>query len=317
MDRLDAMSVLLAVVEEGSLSAGARRLRAPLATVSRKVADLERHLHARLLGRTSRRVQLTDAGRAYVASVKRILEQVEEAERDAAGEYSAPRGELHVTAPTMFGRTHVLPLAVDFLKAHPEIDLRLLLNDRQVNLVEEHIDVAIRIGHLADSDLRVTRLGEVRRVVCASPAYLARRGTPAVPDDLPAHDGITFRGFANAPEWRYRGDNPIWAAEPHTRLAVNSTECAVSAAVAGLGIARLLSYQIEDELRSGSLVPILEEFGPPAMPVSLVYPEAGLLPHKVRAFLDWAAPRLRARLSEPPPAATSGRSTGRRRGTQD
>jgi DNA-binding transcriptional LysR family regulator len=163
-------------------------------------------------------------------------------------------------------------------------------------LVEEQIDVAVRIGHLSDSDLRTTKVGEVRRVACASPAYLAQRGRPSVPDDLVAHDGITFRGFASAPEWRYRGDSRAWAAEPRTRLAVNSTEAAVAAAVGGLGIARLLSYQIEDELRSGSLVSILDDFAPEPMPVSLVYPEAGMLPRKVRAFLDWAAPRLRARL---------------------
>lgn len=296
MDRLDAMSVLLAVAEEGSLSAASRRLRAPLATVSRKVSDLEKHLRTQLLVRTSRRILLTDAGRSYVAAAKRILEQVAEAERDAAGEYSAPRGELHVTAPTMFGRTHVLPLAIDFLKEQREIDLRLLLNDRHVNMIEEHIDVAVRIGHLVESDLRATKVGEVRRVACVSPAYLAQRGTPSVPDDLLAHDGITFGGATNAPEWRYRGDSRAWRAEPHTRLAVNSTESAVAAAVAGLGIARLLSYQIDDELRSGALVPILDDFAPEPMPVSLVYPEAGLLPHKLRAFLDWAAPRLRARL---------------------
>ena len=296
MDRFDAMRVLLAVVEEGSLSAASRRLRAPLATVSRKVADLERHLRTQLIVRTSRRVALTDAGRAYVAATKRILEQVEEAERAAAGEYSAPRGELHVTAPTMFGRTHVLPIALDFLKEQPEIDLRLLLNDRQVNMAEEHIDVAVRIGHLVDSDLKATRVGSVRRIACASPAYLARRGTPATPDDLAAHDGITFHGFASAPEWRYRGDGPAWSTEPRTRLAVNSTEAAVAAAVAGLGVARLLSYQIAEELRSGALVAILEDFAPEPMPVSLVYPEAGLLPLKARAFLDWTAPRLRAKL---------------------
>jgi DNA-binding transcriptional LysR family regulator len=296
MDRFDAMTVLLTVVEEGSLSAASRRLRAPLATVSRKVADLERHLRTQLLVRTSRRVALTDAGRAYVAATKRILEQVEEAERAAAGEYSAPRGELHVTAPTMFGRTHVLPIALDFLKEQPEIDLRLLLNDRQVNMAEEHIDVAVRIGHLVDSDLKATRVGSVRRIACASPAYLARRGTPATPDDLAAHDGITFHGFASAPEWRYRGDGPAWSTEPRTRLAVNSTEAAVAAAVAGLGVARLLSYQIAEELRSGALVAILEDFAPEPMPVSLVYPEAGLLPLKARAFLDWTAPRLRAKL---------------------
>jgi DNA-binding transcriptional LysR family regulator len=296
MDRLEAMSALLAVVEEGSLSGASRRLRTPLATVSRKVADLEKHLRTQLLVRTSRRVHLTDAGRAYVEAARRILEQVEEAERGAAGEHSAPKGELEVTAPIVFGRTHLLPIAIEFLKEQQEIDMRLLLHDRQVNMVEEHIDVALRIGHLVDSDLRATKVGEVRRVACVSPAYLAQRGAPATPDDISKHDGITFRGFENSPEWRYRGDTPAWIAEPRKRLAVNSTEAAVAAAVAGLGIVRLLSYQIEQELRSGALVLILEDFAPKPLPVNLVYPESSLRLLKVRAFLDWAAPRLRARL---------------------
>ncbi|WP_375409105.1 LysR family transcriptional regulator [uncultured Methylobacterium sp.] len=296
MDRFDAMSVLLAVVEEGSLSAASRRLRAPLATVSRKVADLERHLRTQLIVRTSRKVQLTDAGRAYVASTKRILEQVEEAERAAAGEYSTPRGELHVTAPGMFGKRHLLPLAIAFLKEHPDITLRLFLADRQINLIEEHVDLALRIGHLEDSGLIATRVGAVQRVTCASPDYLAQRGTPQTPEDLRVHDGISFQGFPVAPEWRYRRDNPTFVVEPRTRLAVNTTEAAVAAAIAGLGIIRVLTYQVADELRSGELQVVLGEFAPAAMPVSLVYPDAGLLPLKVRAFLDWTAPRLRTQL---------------------
>ena len=296
MDRFDAMSVLLAVVEEGSLSAASRRLRAPLATVSRKVADLERHLRTQLIVRTSRRVELTDAGRAYVAATKRILEQVEEAERAAAGEYSAPRGELHVTAPGMFGKRHLLPLAIAFLKEHPDITLRLFLADRQINLTEEHVDLALRIGHLEDSGLIATRVGAVQRVTCASPDYLAQRGTPQTPEDLRVHDGISFQGFPVAPEWRYRRDNPTFVVEPRTRLAVNTTEAAVAAAIAGLGIIRVLTYQVADELRSGELQVVLGEFAPAAMPVSLVYPDAGLLPLKVRAFLDWTAPRLRTQL---------------------
>ena len=278
MDRFDAMSVLLAVVEEGSLSAASRRLRAPLATVSRKVADLERHLRTQLIVRTSRKVQLTDAGRAYVASTKRILEQVEEAERAAAGEYSTPRGELHVTAPGMFGKRHLLPLAIAFLKEHPDITLRLFLADRQINLIEEHVDLALRIGHLEDSGLIATRVGTVQRVTCASPDYLAQRGTPQTPEDLRVHDGISFQGFPVAPEWRYRRDNPTFVVEPRTRLAVNTTEAAVAAAIAGLGIIRVLTYQVADELRSGELQVVLGEFAPAAMPVSLVYPDAGLLP---------------------------------------
>ncbi|MGO4675047.1 LysR family transcriptional regulator [Bosea sp. 2YAB26] len=303
MDRFDAMSVLLAVVEEGSLSAGARRLRSPLTTVSRKVADLEQHLGTRLLVRTSRRVALTDAGRDYVAASRRILEQVEEAERAAAGEYSEPRGELSVTAPVVLGRRHVLPVAAEFLAEYARIDLRLFLIDRHVNLLEEHLDIGVRLGHLADSSLMGTRVGEVRRVICASPGYLARHGRPAVPEDLRAHDGITFKGFSTSPEWRYRGDTEALSVEPRTRLAVNSTEAAVEAAVAGLGVARVLSYQIVDELRSGALVPLLEAFAPEPIPVQLVYAAQGQLPVKARAFLDWAAPRLRARLADLPVCA--------------
>ncbi|MBM6593576.1 LysR family transcriptional regulator [Microvirga pudoricolor] len=297
MDRFNAMTVLLTVVEQGSLSAASRHLRVPLATVSRRVADLERHLSAQLLVRTSRQVELSDAGRAYVEAAKRILEQVREAEREAAGEYTVLRGELHVTAPTMFGRTHVLPVALDFLKDHPDIDLRLLLNDRQVNLIEDHIDVAVRIGHLIDGGLRAAKVGAIRRIACASPTYLAQRGFPTTPGDLAGHDGITFQGFERAPEWRYRGDSSAWTTEPRTRLAVNSTEAAVAAAVAGLGVARLLSYQVERELHSGVLLAILEDFAPEPMPVTLVYPERGRLASKARAFIDWTAPRLRARLS--------------------
>lgn len=297
MDRLDAMKVLLAVVDEGSLSAGARRLGTPLATVSRKMAELERHLGTQLLVRGSRRIALTDAGTAFVAASRAILDRVEEAERSAAGEYSEPRGELAITAPAVFGQRHVLPLALEFLSAHPRIDLRLLLIDRHVSLVEEHLDVGLRIGHLEDSALRATRVGEVRRVICASPGYLAGHGTPTRPDDLAAHDGISFRSFAVAPEWRYRGDTASFSVQPRTRMAVNTTEAAIAAAVAGAGFVRVLSYQVGDELRSGTLVAVLEAFAPDPIPVQLIYAAQGMLPAKTRAFIDWIAPRLRSRLT--------------------
>ncbi len=295
MDRFDAMSVLLAVVEEGSISAGARRLRAPLATVSRKMAELERHLGTQLLVRTSRRIALTDAGRGFVEASRRILEQMDDAERAAAGEYREPRGELAVTAPAVFGRLHVLPLAAEFLADHPKIDLRLSLVDRQVNLIDEHLDAAVRLGHLEDSALIATRIGSVRRVICASPAYLSARGTPTIPADLAAHDGIGFRNVAGASDWNYRGDNAALV-EPRTRVSLNTVEAAIDAAVAGLGIARLLSYQIVDQLRAGTLVALLEDFAPEPIPIQLVHSGQGLLPVKVRAFIDFIAPRLRARV---------------------
>src|ERR1700676_3464640 len=176
MDRLESMSILVAAVDAGSLSAAARRLGTPLATVSRKVSELEAHLKTRLLTRSSRKLALTDAGRSYSEACKRILEDVGEAERAASGEYSAPKGDLIITAPIVFGRLHVLPIAMEFLKAYPDIDIRIVLADRLVNLLEDHIDLAVRIGELPDSSLVATRVGAIRRVACASPAYLAVHG---------------------------------------------------------------------------------------------------------------------------------------------
>ncbi|SFL87284.1 transcriptional regulator, LysR family [Bradyrhizobium sp. NFR13] len=294
MDRFEAMSVLLAVVEAGSLSAGARHLRAPLATVSRKVAELEQRLGTRLVIRTSRKLTLTDAGRAYVAASRRILEQLEEAEREAGGEYNAPRGVLHVTAPVAFGQRHLLPIALAFLAEQSDISLRLTLADKQIDLVSEHVDLALRIGHLEDNALIATRVGVVHRVICASPAYLARNGIPRVPEDLARHDGIAFNGFATSPEWRYRRDTAAFAVDPRSKLAVNTTDAAIQAALAGIGIIRVLCYQVADELKSGRLQILLPDFAPEPLPVSLVYPDAGLQPLKVRCFLDWAMPRLRA-----------------------
>lgn len=297
MDRLDAMAVLIAVAEAGSFSAASRKQHQPLATISRKVADLEAHLGAKLVMRTRRGTELTEAGRGYIEASRRILEQVEEAERNAAGEYTAPRGELRITASTMFGRAHVLPIAFEFLERNPEITLKLHLEDRQIDLVDAHIDVAVRIGHLEGDGLVAMKVGEVRRMICASPGYLARRGTPRRPGDLKGHDGISFRGFAVTPEWRYRGDNPALGSEPGARISVNSTEAAIDAAVAGFGLARLLSYQVEDLVRQGRLQAVLPEFEPAPLPVSLVHAGNGLRSLKVRAFLDWTAPRLRARLN--------------------
>lgn len=298
MDRFDAMSVLLAVVEAGSLSAGARQLRAPLATVSRKVAELEQHLGTRLVIRSSRRLTLTEAGRAYVAASRRILGQLEEAEREAAGEYHAPRGALHVTAPIGFGQRHLMPIALTFLAEQPDITLRLTLADRQIDLVNEHVDLALRIGHLDDSALIATSVGVVHRVICASPSYLARLGVPRVPADLAQHDGITFNGFATSPEWRYRRDTAAFAVEPRSKLAVNTTDAAIQAALADIGIIRVLCYQVADELKSGRLQILLPDFAPEPLPVSMIYPDTGLQPLKVRCFLDWAVPRLRAGMAQ-------------------
>jgi len=298
MDRFDARSVLLAVTDAGSLSAGARRLGMPLATVSRKVSELEAHLHTKLLNRGSRRLELTDAGQSYVAACRRILEDVVEAERAASGEYRAPRGELVITAPIVFGRLHVLPIVGAFLKAYPDIDVRLTLADRVVNILEEHVDVALRIGELPDSSLIASRVGLIRRVVCASPDYLEARGTPADPNDLESHDCVTFEGLTSSRSWTFWNNGVPRVAAIPSRLVVNTAESAVDMAVAGLGLTRLLSYQIEAPLAEGKLRVVLERFEPPQVPVSLVYGSSGLLPLKLRAFLDFAMPRLKAKLAK-------------------
>jgi DNA-binding transcriptional LysR family regulator len=298
MDRLEAMSILLTAVEAGSLSAASRRLGMPLATVSRKVSDLEAHLRTRLFNRTSRRLSLTDAGRSYVEACRRILEEVTEAERAAAGEYSAPKGDLIITAPVVFGRLHVLPVITAFLTAYQDINVRLVLADRIVSLLEDHIDLAVRIGPLSDSGLVATRVGEIRWVVCASPAYFAARGVPQRPADLGAHDCITFERSPDA--WRFPAGKPSVSRSDASvavrpRLVVNSAEAAIDAAVAGLGITRVLSYQVVNAMRAGSLTVVLQDFEPAPWPVSLVHAGSGrLLPLKLRAFLDYAAPRLKA-----------------------
>ncbi|MER9215913.1 LysR family transcriptional regulator [Mesorhizobium sp. M0663] len=295
MDRLQSMSLFVAAAETGSLSAAGRRFGIPLTTVSRKVSDLEKHLKTRLLNRPARQLSLTDAGHAYLAACRRILDEVGEAERIAAGEYNAPTGELIVTAPIVFGRLHVLPVVTSFLSVYPEVGVRLTLADRITQLVEEHIDLAIRIGELADSSLIATRLGSIRRVVCASPAYLAEHGTPKTPQELAAHSAITFEGLTAA-SWTFATGKAEFAVPVRSRLRVNTAEAAIDAAIAGVGVTRLLSYQIAAAVRSGTLRPVLQEFEPDPWPVSLVHAGQGLLPVKLRAFLDFAAPRLRQRL---------------------
>ena len=296
LDRLESMSILVTAAEAGSLSAAARRLGTPLATVSRKVSELEAHLKTRLLNRSSRRLTLTDAGRSYVAACKRILDDVGEAEHAASGEYRAPKGELIITAPIVFGRLHVLPVVAAFLSAYPDIDIRIVLADRAVNLLEERIDLALRIGELPDSSLVATRVGAIRRVVCGSPAYFAARGTPTRPGELSTHDCVTFEGLASPDAWIFTTGKSETSVAIHSRLVVNTAEAAIDAAIAGVGITRVLSYQIANALQAGTLAVALREFEPAPWPVSLVYAGQRLLPLKLRAFLDFAAPRLKAQL---------------------
>ena len=298
MDRFEAMSMLLSAVDRGSLSAASRELRVPLPTLSRKISDLEARLGTRLLTRTTRKLSLTDAGAAYVGAARRILEQVEDAERTAAGEFTTPRGELVLTAPILFGRLHVLPLVIEFLALYPDIDVRLMLSDRNVDLIDDHVDMAVRIGELPDSAMIATRVGAMRTVICASPALLAGHGTPMGIADLAGLPCVSFDMFGAAPTWLLRAQGakiPIGIAI-RVRLSVSTAEAAIEAAEAGVGATRVLHYQAADALARGTLAIILAEAEPAPLPVHIVHPGRGMLPLKTRSFLDFAVPRLRERL---------------------
>lgn len=298
MDRLEAMSILVAAAEAGSLSAAGRNLGAPLPTISRKVAELEAHLKTQLLVRSARGLTLTDAGAAFVSASKRILEEVNEAERAASGEYSAPRGDLIITAPVVFGRLHVLPVVTDFLAAFPEISVRLTLSDRNVHLVDDHIDLAVRIGALQDSSMIATRVGSVPRVVCGSPGYFATHGVPKTPTDLSGLAGITFEisNFTSAWDFAMPGSRAVQTVAIRSRLWVNTAEAAIDAAAAGAGVTRVLSYQVARAVAEGKLRIVLAAFEFAPLPVSLMH-APGMMPLKLRAFRDFAAPRLRLALA--------------------
>ncbi len=295
MDRFEAMSMLLEVVGKGSLSAASRSLRVPVATLSRKVSDLEALLGAKLLIRTTRKLTLTDAGIAYVSAARRILEQLEEAEREAAGEFTTPKGELVLTAPILFGRLHVLPVVTDFLALYPEINIRLILTDRNVHLIDDDVDLAVRIGRLPESSMIASRIGGMRTVVCASPVLLAGHGIPQSPTDLERFPCVTTDTPMPSPGWRFQpaGSSSSVEVPIVPRLSVTTSEAAVQAAIRGAGVTRLLHYQVAEAIAAGTLQIILEAYEPEPAPISLLHAAHGQMPLKMRRFLDFAAPRLR------------------------
>lgn len=296
MDRLGAIRVFIAVADSGSLSGAGRRLSMPLSTVSRHLAALETDLGLRLVTRTTRRLALTEAGRAYLNVCRQVLDELEAAERRLAGEQDEPQGELGLTAPIVFGRLHVLPVVNEFLATFARMRVRMLLVDRVVDLIEEDLDIAIRIGTLPDSALIATRLGAIRYVTCASPTYLSARGIPSVPLDLMNHDCIGFSAISTTERWNYSSGKRQQQVKVQPRLVVNTAEAAMDAAVAGLGIARVFSYQGAAGLRRGALTLILEDYEPSEIPVSLVHIENRLPQAKVQSFISFAVRRLRGRL---------------------
>ena len=312
MDRLEAMSILVASADTGSFSAASRLLGIPLPTVSRKVADLEAHLNTQLLVRSTRKLSLTEAGIAYVDACKRILEQVDEAESQASGEYTIPRGTLAMTAPIVLGRLHIVPLVNGFLANFAEINVHLTLSDKTLNLVDEHIDIAVRVGTLPNSTLVATKVGEIRRVVCGSPAYFAAHGTPKSPEDLAGHKCVTFTALASGMTWVFnpRG-GPSKSVQPFCRLKINTAESAIDAAIAGIGVTNVLSYQVARPVAEGKLKVILQDYEPDPIPIHIVHAGQALVPLKIRRFMEFAAPRLRESLASDlakldAPAGTAG-----------
>jgi len=286
MDRIDAMQAFVAVADLRGFAPAARKLKLSPSAVTRLVAALEQRLGARLLQRTTRSLALTDAGTRYLERAKRILADVEEAERAAEGERTRPSGRLVVSAPVGFGRLHVSPMISAYLRRHREVSGELRLEDRLVNLVEDGIDLAVRIGHLPDSSLVARQVGEMRRIVVASPAYLKRRGEPKSPEAITPHDTIQFGASALTAQWRFVQDGREVRIDVTPRLVTNSADAAIHYAMEGGGLTRVLAYQAADAVKRGRLTIVLGAFEQPALPIHIVYPTSRLLSAKVRTFID-------------------------------
>lgn len=293
MDRLDAMRAFVAAGEEQGFAAAARRLGQSPPAVTRAVAALEKHIGTLLLHRTTRIVRLTDAGARYLADCKRVLAEIDEAEASAAGSHGKPEGELTVTAPVLFGRLFVAPVILAFLGRYPAVSVRTTLLDRVADLIEEGFDVGIRIAHLPDSAMSAIRVGEVRRVVCASPDYLARRGTPKSPADIARHDAISFGSPDGPVSWPFVTGGRIERVTPPARFMVNTADVAVAAAIAGHGLTQVLSYQAAADVRASKLKIVLAEFEQPPIPIHVVHAAGRQANARVRAFVDFAASQLR------------------------
>ncbi len=293
MDRLHAIEVFIAVADAGSFAKAGARLRLSPPAVTRAVSALEDRLGARVFNRTTRSLTITDVGQRFLESARRVLIDLDGAEKEAVGETGVPQGHLTVTASVTFGRSALAPIVCSFLAQHPRVSVSVLLLDRIANLVEEGIDLAVRIGPLPESSLVAKRIGTVRRVLVASPGYLARRGTPSSPADLRLHSMIAFTGLMPNREWRFRDGRTGNGVSFMPRLEINDAVAAIAAAETGDGITVALSYMVADHVRVGRLVTVLDHVTPPPVPVHLVYPQNRLIAPKLRAFVDFVTPRLK------------------------
>lgn len=298
MDRLLEMEVFVAVNELGSFNKAAERMRMSPPAVTRAVSSLEERLGVTLLTRTTRRLHLTDAGARYLESAQRLLAEIDGAEKDASGETGVPQGHLTISASVTFGRFVITPMVRRFLQTQPKITATVLSLDRVVNLVDEGVDVSVRIGDLAPSSLIARRVGTVRRIFVANPDYLARRGIPVHPQELKLHSMIGFSNIQASQEWHYKSKAGKGHVTLAPRLMVNDAMAAVEAAVAGEGITMMMSYVVVDLIKSGKLVPVLLDFVPEEVPVHLVFPQSRLIAPKLRAFLDFSATQLKVELAQ-------------------
>lgn len=291
MDRFTELQVFVAVAETEGFASGARKLGISAPVATRAVADLESRLGIKLLTRTTRYVRVTDAGKRYLEDCKRLLSDLAEADDAAAGINGEPSGHLAITAPVVFGRLFVLPGVLDFLQRYPKMDISALYIDRVVNLLEEGLDVGVRIGPLADSSMRAIRVGSVRRVLCAAPKYLTTQGTPKTPDDLLNHTLVASSSVSASVDWKFHSEKHV---RIKPRLSVSTNEAAIDAAAAGFGIARQMSYQIAPQLAAGQLKIIMPEWELAPLPIHIIYREGRQASVKVRSFVDLMVERLRA-----------------------
>jgi DNA-binding transcriptional LysR family regulator len=294
MDRLQTMRAFVAVAEAQGFASAARSLALSPPALTRAIAALEARIGTRLLHRTTRTVRLTEAGGRFLADCKRILSEIEEAEMAAGGASLEPRGQLAITAPVLFGRMYVAPVMFEYLERYAGVTVRTVFVDRIVNLLDEGVDVAVRIAHLPDSSLTAIPVGSVRSVVCASPRYLAKHGRPRTPDELAEHKTIAFWPTLGSIDWSFVAGSRVRSVQAPAQLTVNGNDVAIAAAVAGRGLARVLSYQIAAEVRAKRLEIVLADFEPKPLPINVVYHEGRRAAAKVRAFVDLAVERLRA-----------------------
>jgi DNA-binding transcriptional LysR family regulator len=291
---LHLINVFVAVVDANGFAGAARKLNISPPAVTRAISELEAHLGVRLLTRTTRVVRVTEAGARYVEDCRRILAELAEADESVSGLHAAPRGRLTLTAPVLFGALFVTPIVTEYLQRYPEVTASCWFLDRVVNMVDEGVDIGVRIGELPDSSLQAIRVGRVRRVICAAPSYLKRHGAPQTPDDLTAHTIVSASGVTPTPEWRLVENGAPKLVKLQPRMSTTTNDSAVAAAVAGFGLTRLMSYQVAEHVQAGRLQIVLSEFETAPLPVHLVHREGRHVSQKARAFLDLAIERLRA-----------------------